>query len=556
MRPIVFEGCAGWLYEGSSNRGVVLCPPLGLEELCGRRTLHLLAQKLADAGLSALRFDYRGEGDSLGDANDPDCVTRWRSDVAAAIDTLRNVSSVSDIALVGMRFGSLIAAEIAASRDDISHLAMVAPVAAGKTYLRETRILSRMIQTEGPRDEAQARDDLGLAGFILSDQTCAAISAMSVEALVRRPAPDVLLVEQAAGRAGGRIASHFETLGARVARADFPNYEVMMCDPALSLPAEDILEPLTQWLAAGAQAISAAGVGQLPAALNDDGWSEEAVLFGTFPLAGVYCRPASGDAVRTAVFAGPGNNHHLGWGRSHVEFARALAKAGVASLRFDYAGVGDSGGQQTDIYAAARTADIEAALDWAHQRAAGNLALVAVCSGAYHALRIAARDRRVDRVVLLNQQRYELDLHHRLSWLAYTLQARLVFALEHEGRASLRTRMLGWTLAALPKVRRAGSLANRLLRRLRGERADGEAAGPNRTEAAFKALSQRGALTLIVHSPSDPAVEELVRFMGPDGGRATAMPGVAKIVLRDADHLLSSRAARKTYENELIRFLG
>lgn len=554
MRSIAFAGCAGWIYEGHSRRGVVLCPPLGLEELCGRRTLHLLAQSLSAAGLPTLRFDYRGEGDSLGDANDPGCAARWREDVSAAIETLKQATGVSEIALVGMRFGSLIAAEIAAGRHDIARFAMIAPVAAGKSYLRETRILSRMIQTEGPQDD-HAPDDLGLAGFTLSDETCEAIAAMSIERLEGRPAPAVLLVEQAASRGGAKISAHFEKLGALVERREFPNYETMMCDPALSLPAEDILPGLTQWLAAEAVATPRAVRAIVANVLGSDGWSEEGVLFGALPLAGVYCRPAADTPRRIVVFAGPGNNHHLGWGRSHVELARALAKAGVASLRFDYAGVGDSGGTQTDIYAAERTADIEAALDWAHARDSAPLAIVAVCSGAYHALRIGAKDARIDRLVLLNQQRYELDLHHRLSWLAYTLQARLVFAIESEDRPSFKTKILAATLAVLPKVRRIGSLANRALRKLKGGGATADA-GPNQPERQFRAISARGAQALIVHSPTDPAVAEIERFLGPDGQRAIALAGVRKIVLHEADHLLSSRSARRIYESELIAFLG
>lgn len=558
MQSIAFQGCAGWFYDARSRRGAVICAPLGLEELCGRRTLHLLAQQLADAGLPTLRFDYRGEGDSTGDALDPDCVGRWRQDARAAIEELRRLTGVEEVVLVGMRFGALLAAEIAAERDDISHLALIAPVGSGKSYIREARILARLIQTDGVPHEADMNNDFGLAGFILSDETSAAISAMSADALTRRPAPNIMLVEEAGSRAGSKVAAHFETLGASVTRIAFPHYELMMRDPALSVPAQDILSPISDWLATGARTDNEGRAQEPNIGLSEAGWIEEGVLFGEQALAGFYCRPATRAARQCVVFAGPGNNHHVGWGRSHVEFARALAQYGVASLRIDYAGVGDSGGAQTDIYADERTTDVEAAVAWLAERCPpdGELAIIGVCSGAYHALRLAVRDSRIKRAVLLNQQRYEVGLHHKLSWFAFSLQARIVFAMEAADAPVWKTALLRAALAGLYVLRRTGSLINRARRRLLSAGAQAGVAETNGAEESFRALSQRNARVLIVHSPTDPAVPELERLMGPEGHRATALPGVARIVLDGADHLLSSRAARTTYEAALIGFLA
>lgn len=560
MRPIAFEGRAGWLYEGRSSRGVVICASLGLEELCGRRTLHLLAEKLAADGVPTLRFDYRGEADSLGDADDPNCVAKWREDVDAAIRFLRETTGVTEIALVGMRLGALLAAEAAAGREDVTHLALIAPVVSGKAWLREARILARMIETEAPQADQPRSDDLGLAGFIVTTQTATDLGAVTFEAIARRPAPDIMLVEPATGRAGAKISSHLEAMGASVTRADFPDYEQMMCDPALSTPAETIIAPLAQWLAAGAPAKT--GARTEAAASGDgwivgDGWREQGVLIGAGPLAGVWCEPTTTRAPsRVVTLAGPGNNPHIGWGRSHVEMTRALARAGMACLRFDYAGVGDSAGRRTDIYDVSRGADLAQAVDWAMERGGCRAAIIGVCSGAYHAFHLAAKNPRVDRLALLNQQRYELDLHHRLSWLAYTLQARLVFALDSKDGSPIKARAMTAILAMLPTVRRLGGIATRVVRAIRGQKGNADPTGVSGTERKFQVISQRGGCVLIVHSPHDPAVIEIERFLGPEGVNATDIPGVARIVLTEADHLLSSRAARRHYEDEVLRFLA
>lgn len=82
--------------------------------------------------------------------------------------------------------------------------------------------------------------------------------------------------------------------------------------------------------------------------------------------------------------------------------AEALARARVATLRYDKRGVGASAG---DFYAAGmdqRLADAGAALDWLAARQPGVPLLTAGHSeGAYHAARLAADDPRVAGVVLL-----------------------------------------------------------------------------------------------------------------------------------------------------------
>ena len=80
------EGLFGWYHAadaGGRDIVVVLCPPMGPEYTRSHRTLRHLADRLALAGIPALRFDYHGVGDSAGDEDDPDRVGHWRARVAA-----------------------------------------------------------------------------------------------------------------------------------------------------------------------------------------------------------------------------------------------------------------------------------------------------------------------------------------------------------------------------------------------------------------------------------------------------------------------------------------
>ena len=97
----------------------------------------MLATQLERAGYAALRFDYSGTGDSLGDGRTT-TVDAWVGDVASAADRLRSASGAARLAVIGLRFGATLAA-LASARGDLRlrHLVLWDPVVDGAAYLRE-----------------------------------------------------------------------------------------------------------------------------------------------------------------------------------------------------------------------------------------------------------------------------------------------------------------------------------------------------------------------------------------------------------------------------------
>ena len=97
-----------------------------------------------------------------------------------------------------------------------------------------------------------------------------------------------------------------------------------------------------------------------------------------------------------------GPQYRVGSHRQFVQFARTLSTAGFPVLRFDYRGMGDSGGAQRHFESI--DADICAAID-ALQTAcpqAQEIVLWGLCDAASAACMYAALDKRVKGLVLLN----------------------------------------------------------------------------------------------------------------------------------------------------------
>lgn len=144
---------------------VVLCPPYGHEYVQSHRAFRLLAERLAEAGFPTLRFDYRGTGDSAGDAEDAD-LDAWREDLRAATEMCRARAGRQRVAAVGLRLGGALAALEAGRGGAFDRLVLWDPVASGPRYLQELCELERAYRRALPAAGHHAGSRQGeLMGF-------------------------------------------------------------------------------------------------------------------------------------------------------------------------------------------------------------------------------------------------------------------------------------------------------------------------------------------------------------------------------------------------------
>ncbi len=123
--------------------------------------------------------------------------------------------------------------------------------------------------------------------------------------------------------------------------------------------------------------------------------SDDARLFG------VLHQPDGDSAPLGALFCAPFAEEHKQGYRIFVEFARALAEAGIPSLRFDYRGTGDSDLPFTAFSPSNAIADIHAAGDLLRERAGiERLAIVGLRLGASLACQAVQDGLDADAVVL------------------------------------------------------------------------------------------------------------------------------------------------------------
>ncbi len=145
MTPLLFGPASRQLFglyhpgESAGAMAVLICPPFGQESIRAHRLLRVLADRLVRAGVSVLRFDYHGCGDSPGADTDGE-FEGWRRDVCVAHEELQRLSGASHVVWLGCRLGATLAMLAARSgRCDPTRLLLWDPIVDGPHYLAQMR---------------------------------------------------------------------------------------------------------------------------------------------------------------------------------------------------------------------------------------------------------------------------------------------------------------------------------------------------------------------------------------------------------------------------------
>ena len=413
--------------ETEASLGVVICNPFGFEEVSAHRSLRYLGSSLAQSGIPALRFDYWGCGNSAGEDVCAAQLRLWIDAIAEAITALKAKAGVEKVVLVGLRLGALLASLAANEQSTVVGIVAIAPAVQGRRYVREMRALAQASTTLSPAD-APEDGSLEVTGFSMAAQTMAALEAIDLLTTPLQNAPRVLIVERDDLPSNGKWLAALTAQGIAATSQVLPGYVGMMEDPQrVTVPTEmwaAVTAEVNAWraqVATGAMSrlVSAPASG----AYTTGAFTERCVAipveadskigFGRAgdTLFGVLTVPAKQSCARAVICLNSGAVHLMGPNRLWVRIARDWAARGVAVLRMDFSGIGDSPARQgcaeNIVYSVPALAEVEQAVQYVrNQLNVQEVHLLGLCSGAYHAFKSMAGGVPVQSGMIINPLTY------------------------------------------------------------------------------------------------------------------------------------------------------
>jgi len=324
-------------------------------------------------------------------------------------------------------------------------------------------------------------------------------------------------------------------------------YESLVANPTIAAYPQEtfarVIDTLVEWR--GFALRRSQRPPRLPdAVLETQEFREDIVRFGANGNLGVYCRPNTSWSAQAYLFLNCGANPHTGARRMTVEHARFLAKHGVASFRIDTAGVGDSPARDArhPIYRESQIAETSEAVDWLKLRGAQKITLFGVCSGAYQAAQAAARDQRIDAIIIANPFLFVMDENCNVDELIHFYsRSNAEYFRRLTNRDGLRKVLRG----TAPVSRLARVVFSRLRDRFWTAMPSfvPRSLGVPRykeTMRLFEKLDAQRTQVTLVTAEGDLSEDEMTKYFGRQDAGLARFKNVTRVRLRGADHSLTT----------------
>ncbi|SPB13274.1 alpha/beta hydrolase [Caballeronia novacaledonica] len=543
---------------------MVLCNTYGHEYVWTYSGMRHLADALSARGIWVLRFDYRGTGDSTGADLAPDQFESSVEDINAAVEYFKASAGIEHVTLCGFRVGAAFALA-AALRHPVDELVLLAPVASGRVYMRELSIVRKTwLELLAPPLREMQQDDvrLNVLGQVYSDEFRDSLQAIDLVASVNgatlAPARRALIMNVKAGGTDP-LRDALADKGVEAESRPFEDLTGFIQETAFNVLPRAAFAEVVAWIAGDASPVT-----RVTSMVDADHWPalqietpeaiERPVRIGDEGLFGILCEPRTGSR-RGPVYliANTSASSRVGDSRLSVRVARELARRGVASLRFDARGRGDSpaapGKVQSDtafgrIYNQIATEDTAAAARWLARQGYKSIFAFGVCSGAYHALKAAVVEKAINGVVTVNLPTFKRPADVAPDGLRQSTRnsmAGYAFSMldPQKWKAILRgekhlMRVLRFVLGyAMTRAR------SRIVNMLKLDRLN-----PTPPELAtepapiIRALDAKGVKTVLIYGAYDAGMDLIAAHFGKHGARLSRFASVRLMIYPDLDHAL------------------
>jgi pimeloyl-ACP methyl ester carboxylesterase len=506
--------------------GILLLPPFGYEDISAYRPLSLLADALADAGHLVLRLDWPGQGDSALDHDHPELVQRQVAAAKGAAASLR-ARGFPLVAGIGVSAGGL----LALAAEGLDEVVLWGAPVSGRAFLRAEQAFHRMAARAfgEPAGEIPPLPEgaVEAGGFLYSPETAAALRGLAPAA---GPLRRALVLPRDGTAPPPKLLKQLTDRGAAISEGPASGVGDLMEDPYRAALSPEVREAVLGWLTDTERISPAAHPGEdrlaLPGGISERPWTLRGEAG---ELSGIVCEPPGGAAPGASwtLFLNAGGVRRCGPNRLWTRGARALARDGHPSLRFDVRDVGDSAGVTVPhkdleaMHSEGPISDAVLAADWLKEQGASSVDVVGLCSGSYLGMQLSAR-REVRRALLINGLVFVWDDDARASSMTSHI---LVSLLDARRWRRLLTGKIDARALARSVVSRGRLSTMTLYDRARGR------PPLNEVERLVRRITARGTDLRLISSAGDPSIKYLERNV--DGAYRPKL-----VIIQGVDHTL------------------
>jgi dienelactone hydrolase len=576
------RGLFGWYHAAnpaaSLDCAVVLCFPLGHETTGVHRAYRHWAERLATAGLAAVRFDYQGTGDSAGDYCGSGPSPEWDGSIDDAIEFARRMSGCSRIALAGMRLGGTFALAAATRRADVDSLILWAADATGRAYLREGRAFTRLMGPTGAASPANGHEQIG--GMILSAHAVAELEKLDPLAAGGRFNHDVLVIPREPSANDSAFVSKLTAIGANVERREVAGYTGVMVDAHQATVPGEVIDTTVAWLsqrytrrplsASSNRNTDLQSTLSLPAKVQSaqapvahERIIEAPVRFGSDDgLFGILTASAGAKRRTGIVLANAGAVYRVGPNGLYAAAAREWASLGYTALRVDIGGLGDSqappDGEENHAYPSHAVSDIAAAIEALRAQGVERVVAFGLCSGAHTSFHAALGLSGLAGIMVVNPIVFHWKSSDPLDvseWMNYVSMRHYAASCR---RVSSWKRLLKGEVNVVNVARVAGVRLREIARAKGNAFLRATRRAPNEEEnvaAELERIRATGMQVFLLFSHGDPGEDFLTLNYAAEVRRLQKQPGFAMQSLEDADHTFTMVAARRRALSAFTRHL-